>query len=281
MRFVASVLALAMAFAIVGKLSADEKACPTTKPRHHATAAWDMLKGLNLTDEQKATVKELKKEYRPRFKAAIDSVLTADQTKARDDAMKTAKAEGKKGHELWQAVRQAVKLTDEQKAKLKEAIKPLHKDVHEKLLAILTTEQKEQLKQKCEKYSVAKSHHAVGMSWRVLKGLNPTDDQKAKVKELRKEYRPKFKAAADSVLTTDQKQAREDAIKAAKAEGKKGRDVWQAVRQAVKLTDEQKAKLKEAVKPLHKELHEKIVALLTPEQQAQLKQRCEKRKDCK
>ena len=156
MRFVASVLALAMAFAIVGKLSADEKACSTTKPQPHTVAAWDMLKGLNLTDEQQAKVKELKKEYRPKFKAAIDSALTADQKKARDDAMKTAKAESKKGHELWQAVRQAVKLTDEQKAKLKEAIKPLHKELHEKIVAILTPEQQSQLKERCEKHKDCK-----------------------------------------------------------------------------------------------------------------------------
>jgi Spy/CpxP family protein refolding chaperone len=152
MRYVASVLA----FAIVGKLSADEKACPATKPQHHAVAAWGMLKGLNLTDEQQVKVKELKKEYRPKFKAAIDSVLTADQTKARDDAVKTAKDAGKKGPEVFKAARAAVKLTDDQDTKLKEVMKPLHKEVHEKLMAILTPEQREQLTQKCEKHKDCK-----------------------------------------------------------------------------------------------------------------------------
>ena len=158
MRIVASVLALAVALTIVGKLSAaDDKACPTTKPQHHAMGMpWDILKGLNLTDEQKAKVKELRKEYGPKFKAAADSILTADQQKARADAVKAAKAEGKKGQEVGKAAMEAVKLTDDQKAKLKEVMKPLHKEVHEKLMAILTPEQKVQLKQKCEKHKACK-----------------------------------------------------------------------------------------------------------------------------
>jgi Spy/CpxP family protein refolding chaperone len=214
MRIVASVLALAVALTIVGRLSAaDDKACPTTKPHHHAMGTpWDVLKGLNLTDDQKAKVKELRKEYGPKFKAAADSVLTADQREAREDAVKAAKAEGKKGPEVGKAAMEAVKLTDDQKAKMKEVMKPLHKEVHEKLMAILTSEQKEQLKEKCA--ATKPEHHATG-HWHFLKGLNLTDDQKAKVKEL------------------------------------------------------------------HKEFHEKLMTILTPEQKSQLKQQCEKHKDCK
>jgi Spy/CpxP family protein refolding chaperone len=328
MRIVASVLALAVALTIVGKLSAaDDKACPATKPQHHAMGLpWDILKGLDLTDEQKAKVKELRKGCEPKFKEAVDNVLTADQKEARDDAIKAAKGAGKKGPEVFKAARAAVKLTDEQETKLKEVMQPLHKEVHEKLMAILTSEQKEQLKQTCpatkpqhhamglpwdilkglnltddqkakvkdlhkevheklmailtpeqreqlkQKCPATKpQHHAMGLPWDVLKGLNLTDDQKAKVKELRKEYGPKFKAAADSVLTADQKEAREDAVKAAKAEGKKGPEVGKAAMEAVKLTDDQKAKMKEVMKPLHKEVHEKLMAILTPEQQEQLK----------
>ncbi len=210
MKVVASVLALALALTMVGKLAADEKSCPLAASHHHGMLH-DLLKGLNLTDDQKAKVKELRKEYEPKFKAAADSVLTADQQKARDDAVKAAKAEGKKGPEVWKAAMKAVKLTDEQKAKMKEVMKPLHKEAHEKLMAILTTEQKEQLKQKCA--TATSHHHATACHF--LKGLNLTDDQKAKVKQL------------------------------------------------------------------HKEFHEKLMAILTPEQQAQLKEKCEKHKSCK
>ncbi len=152
MRFVASVLALAVALTIVGKLSAaDDQTTPAKSHHHGMMAPWDMLKGLTLTDEQKAKVKEVGKEYRPKFKAALDSVLTDEQKKAREDAVNAAKADGKKGREVVKAGAQAVKLTDEQKAKMKEVVKPLNKEVRQKLMAILTPEQQAQVKQNCEK----------------------------------------------------------------------------------------------------------------------------------
>jgi Spy/CpxP family protein refolding chaperone len=149
MRLVASVLALAVALTFVGNLSAADK--PSGKHGHPVAAPWDILKGLNLTDDQKAKVKELRKEYGSKYHAAADSVLTDEQKTARADAIKAAKAEGKKGPELHKAVAAAVKLTDEQKAKMKEAVKPLNKEFKDKLLAILTPEQKDQVKQNCEK----------------------------------------------------------------------------------------------------------------------------------
>ena len=121
----------------------------------------------------------------------------------------------------------------------------------------------------------------------MLKGLNLTDDQKAKLGELKKEYGPKFKEEAtkrESLLTDEQKKAREEAVKAAKAAGEKTRDSWKDVKNAVKLTDEQKTKMAELRKEtevLHKEVREKITALLTPEQKAQLKEKREQRREHK
>jgi len=277
MRVVSSMLALAVSLLFVGPLWAADQTCPTTKPACHGHGSCGMLKGLNLSDEQKAKVKELWKEYQPKFKEAAGGVLTTEQKKARDDAIKAAKDAGKKGPEVFKAVRAAVKLTDEQKAKMKEAMKPLRKELHEKVMAILTPEQQGQLKAKM----AAHKHHGHG-PWGMLKGLNLSDEQKAKVKELRKEYQPRFKEAAGSVLTTEQKKARDDAVKAAKDAGKKGREVFLAARSAVKLTDEQKAKMKEAITPVRKEFREKIKAILTPEQQEQLKAKIAKHKaECK
>ena len=57
-------------------------------------------------------------------------------------------------------------------------------------------------------------------------------------------------------------------MKAAKAAGKKGGEVWKDVQAAMKLTDEQKAKMAELrtqAGALHKEFREKIAAILTPE----------------
>ncbi len=152
MKIVSTLLALAVALTIVGKLAADDTA--PAKPRHHAMPSpFDVLKGLNLTDEQKAKVDDLKKEYGPKLKEAhqkLECLLTADQKKAREEAVKEAKAAGKKGPEVWKAAEAAVKLTDDQKAQMKKA-HALGKEVREKIKAILTPEQQEALKKKFEK----------------------------------------------------------------------------------------------------------------------------------
>ena len=148
MRFVASVLALAVALTIVGKVSAADDAPKAKSHQHGFGMGFEMLKGLTLTDDQKAQVKELGKEYGPKFKTAFESVLTDEQKKARDDAVKSAQDAGKKPREVMKAAHDAVKLTDEQKAKAKEAVKPLRKELREKIMTILTDEQKAQVKAK-------------------------------------------------------------------------------------------------------------------------------------
>ncbi len=78
----------------------------------------------------------------------------------------------------------------------------------------------------------------------------------------------------DSVLTDEQKKAREEAIKTAKDAGKNMRDTFKAASEAVKLTDDQKTKLREemqAMRPVVTELRGKINAILTPDQQEQVK----------
>jgi Spy/CpxP family protein refolding chaperone len=149
MKFVASLLALAVAFTVVGKLSADDA---PAKPKHHGMAGpFEMLKGLDLTADQKAKVKEVGKEFHSKMKAAADSVLTDEQKTARDEAVKAAKDAGKKGREVQKAAHDAVKLTAEQKTKMKDAMKPVDKEIREKLMDILTDEQKAQVKKNCEK----------------------------------------------------------------------------------------------------------------------------------
>jgi hypothetical protein len=101
-----------------------------------------------------------------------------------------------------------------------------------------------------------------------------SDEQKTKLAELEKEYAPKIKEAKqkanlDNVLTDDQKKARDDARKAAKDAGKNHKEIEQAGKAAAKLTKEQKSQLANARKEatsLRKELDQKAVALLTPEQ---------------
>ena len=103
---------------------------------------------------------------------------------------------------------------------------------------------------------------------RLLGDLNLTDEQKTKVKDLAAKYGP------DSVLTDEQKKARTEAVEAAKKDGKTGRDLMKAARDAVKLTDDQKAKRAENFKTLMEE----IKKVLTPEQQEKLKAKMAERR---
>ena len=110
---------------------------------------------------------------------------------------------------------------------------------------------------------------------RYLRPVTLTEDQKTKLAVLEKEYEPRFKDAyaKEDVLTPEQKKARDDAQKAAKAAGKKGQDLKAAVADAVKLTDDQKKQGEEARNQrtaLEKEMHKKVVDLLTPEQKCRL-----------
>jgi Spy/CpxP family protein refolding chaperone len=83
-------------------------------------------------------------------------------------------------------------------------------------------------------------------------------------------------------LTAEQKQARAQTIRSGRAAGKSWREIHQEVRQAVNLTDEQKAQLagvKEQVAAVHKEFYEKLKDVLTAEQKELLKKWHEKRKE--
>ena len=117
---------------------------------------------------------------------------------------------------------------------------------------------------------------ALGQFDEMVKGLNLTDDQKAKLEEIKTEYAPKVKEVgqkAAGILTPEQKTARQEALKAAKAAGKTPKEARKEAQAAVKLTEAQKVKLGEARKAgfaLRKEIRGKVLAILTPEQKAQL-----------
>jgi Spy/CpxP family protein refolding chaperone len=111
---------------------------------------------------------------------------------------------------------------------------------------------------------------------KILAGVTLSEEQKAKLEDIKKEFVPKFdevQKKAD-VITPEQKKEREAKRKELKATGKKGRELTQAVEAAVPLTDAQKAQVAEAKKArrvLEKQLRQKVLAILTPEQQDQLK----------
>ena len=149
------VLALALVMLIAGPLMAKDSKKKCEKPGPAAERIAKITKPLTLTDAEKAKLDDLAKQYNSKFcdAAKKGDVLTADQKKAWKEAEKTAKAAGKKGKELHAAVEAAVKLTDQQKtqrADAHKAMNSLDKELHDKVLAVLTPAQQDQVKKACE-----------------------------------------------------------------------------------------------------------------------------------
>lgn len=110
-------------------------------------------KEIELSAEQKEKVAAINKEFAPKMadaNKALNAVLTEDQRKARAEAMKKAREEGKKGKDAAEAVAAATKVTDDQKAKVDEAQKAVNavrKEALEKVAAVLTDDQKAKVPQ--------------------------------------------------------------------------------------------------------------------------------------
>ena len=104
-----------------------------------------------------------------------------------------------------------------------------------------------------------------------------TDEQKTKLETLKKEYGPKLDeidARIAPIMTPERQKVADEARKKAQADGKKGKEVQEAVADALKLPAEDQAKVTEANKErakLMKEINAKKTDLLTDEQKAQLK----------
>ncbi|HEX5035431.1 MAG TPA: hypothetical protein VFW62_13205, partial [bacterium] len=102
-----------------------------------------------------------------------------------------------------------------------------------------------------------------------LAGLDLGADQKEKIDKIIAEQGPKVKAAADKVnssLTAEQRKARNEAQKAAKAAGKKGKEAQDDALAAMKLTDQEKKAFAEATKELrqaNEALNKAVAEVLT------------------
>jgi Spy/CpxP family protein refolding chaperone len=106
---------------------------------------------LDLTADQKAKIDELQKQYGSKLQEGFQkqqALLTDEQRKAQQEAMRAAREAGKSETETRAAGQAAVKLTDDQKAKRTETQKEmalLVKKVREKVTALLTPEQQQKL----------------------------------------------------------------------------------------------------------------------------------------
>ncbi len=156
MRVLRAVLILVVAVLIACPVVAQEKKKGRRGGARGSDPTARLLEGLNLTDEQKAKVEEVSKELAPKvaeLRKKQEGILTDEQKKAREEALKEARSAGKSRQETAKAVEDAVKLTDEQKAKRAEVGKEmadLQKTRMEKIKAFLTAEQKEQLEKRIE-----------------------------------------------------------------------------------------------------------------------------------
>jgi len=152
------------------------------------------LRELDLSDGEVAKIAEIRKEFRPRIEKAMEGLrgtLTAEQRKAREEALSA----GKRRREVLAAL----KLTDEQKEKVQAVGKEVGAVVREEMGQIrdvLTAEQKEKL---LELKDERKEHVRDRLAHRIAnaKELNLTEEQKAQIQEIRKEYRPKVQEAGN------------------------------------------------------------------------------------
>jgi Spy/CpxP family protein refolding chaperone len=135
-----TILLLALALAVAAPLAAADK--KKKKPGKKAASAVRVPKGIELSDEQKQEVAALNTKYATQVAESRKKVgLTKPQREARAEAVKKAKADGKKGKGLRAAVEAAVNMTDDQKAAAKQ-LRTLQAEIRKALMGILTDEQK-------------------------------------------------------------------------------------------------------------------------------------------
>jgi Spy/CpxP family protein refolding chaperone len=154
------------------------------------------LKELDLTDDELAKIGEIRAEFRPKIVKAVkemEGLLSDEQKKARQEGLKA----GKKRKEILESLR----FTDDQKAKVAAVCKEvgsLVREEAEKVRDVLTASHKEQLQ---ELKDERKEHVRDRIAHRIanLKDLNLTDEQKTKLADIRKEYRPKIQEAGNKL----------------------------------------------------------------------------------
>jgi len=154
------------------------------------------LKELDLTDAETAQFEEIREEFRPKVQKVMKdlaSVLTEDQKKAREAALK----EGKRRREI----RESLNLSDEQKQKIEANGKELVEIVREelqKMKSVLSAEQQEKIgAPKEERRDRVRDRLASAIA--NFKDLDLNDEQRTKISAIREEYRPKVHEAANKL----------------------------------------------------------------------------------
>lgn len=125
--------------------------------RNIATQMMARFKNVGLNEEQQAKMKEIIKGYAGKIMEMRKEQFAAfspEARKARQEAGKKARAEGLKGKALQEAIDKAAPIKEEVAAKMKEITKKMagmQKEMREKLMAVLTDEQKAKLPKRGKK----------------------------------------------------------------------------------------------------------------------------------
>jgi len=153
------------------------------------------LQELDLSDAQIAQIEACRKECRPEIAKALEGLkgtLTAEQRKAREDAL----ASGKKHREVVATLN----LTPEQKEKVGAALKDCRAAIKgelEKLSDALSAQEKEKLEdlkdERKDRVRDRRVHRITN-----LRELDLTADQQSKLAAIRTEYRPKIHEAGNA-----------------------------------------------------------------------------------
>jgi Spy/CpxP family protein refolding chaperone len=162
------------------------------------------LKDLDLTGAEMTKIGEIRKEFRPKIEKAVkelDGLLTDTQKRNRADAVKA----GKKRKDVLAAL----ELTGAQVERFQTVGKELAtlvREETEKVHEVLSDEQKQTLSElKDERQDRVRDRAAQRVANHGE--LNLTDDQKAKLLEIRKEFRPKIQEAGNKLRAVLQAEA--------------------------------------------------------------------------
>jgi Spy/CpxP family protein refolding chaperone len=157
-RIVASVaVALVLTASLLAQEPGKDKA-KTGKPPRLGQALLTMermraaLDQLDLSDEQKEKLKEIREKAGPRMKEVWEKtrgILSEDQTRTAGEALKEARDAGKKGPAVIASLLSALKLDGEQKEKLlklEQESLAIQRELVKEIMGVLSPEQREKFR---------------------------------------------------------------------------------------------------------------------------------------
>jgi Spy/CpxP family protein refolding chaperone len=152
------------------------------------------LRQLDLTDAEIAQLGAIREEYRPKIAAAmkkLEGLLTPEQKQARAEGLKAGKKRGE--------VLASLNLTDDQKAKVEAVGQEVRTLVREELVPMRDVLTKEQQANLAELKDERRDHVRDRMAARIMnfKDLNLSPDQRARLTDIRQEYRPRIHEAGN------------------------------------------------------------------------------------